>query len=215
MRSFHRYVVRGSMALAVVMLSGCGSLYRINYSNIRADLKYSGSRSVAIGVLDARPYVLSGKHNPRYVGTIRGGYGNPFDLLTQSDLQLADEMATTLADSLRDKGFKVLATKSAVGSDASGMLSEIGSAGAERLVVVEMKDWWSNYYPSSFASEKTELIMNVEMKIMDGNRRILGSSKLEGTAIPPSGWPKDTIPGLYQKKMSELCNNQSIQDALK
>jgi hypothetical protein len=57
--------------------------------------------------------------------------------------------------------------------------------------------------------------MNVELQVMDRHQRILGSSRLEGIAIPPSGWPKDTIPGFYQKKMTELLNDQGIQRALK
>ena len=215
MQSFKKNILRASLFAAVCMLAGCGNLYRINYSNLRADLHYSGSRSVAVGVLDARPYILSGENDPRYVGTLRGGYGNPYDLWTQSNMQLADEMAANVADSLRDKGFKVLAVKAAMGRDSSGITAAIGSSGAERLVVMDVKDWWSNYYPASWGSEKTELIMNVELKIMDANRQVLGSSRLEGVAIPPSGWPKDTIPGYYQQKMSELFNNQSIQDALK
>jgi hypothetical protein len=197
------------------MIAGCGNLYRINYSNIKADLNYSGSRSVSVGVLDERPYILSGENDPKYVGTMRGGYGNPFDLWTQSDLSLADEMAATVAETLRGKGFKVLIVKAAAGKDGSGLLPEMKSSGAERLVLMEVKDWWSNYYPKSFGAEKTELIMDVELKVMDRNQRVLGSSRLKGVAIPPSGWPKDTIPGFYQKKMTELLNDKGIQKALR
>ena len=197
------------------MLASCGNLYRINYSNIKTDLNYSGSRSVSIGVLDQRPYVLSGEKDPKYVGTMRGGYGNPFDLWTQSNLRLTDEMAATVADSLRSKGFNVMTVKATVGNDGSGMLSEMKSSGAERLVFIEIKDWWSNYYPASFGAEKTELIMNVELKVLDRYQQVLGSSRLKGTAIPPSGWPKDTIPGFYQKKMTELLNDQDVKRALR
>ena len=86
------------LTVAALMLASCGNLYRINYSNIKADLNYSGSRSVSIGVLDQRPYVLSGEKDPKYVGTMRGGYGNPFDLWTQSNLRLTDEMAATAGE---------------------------------------------------------------------------------------------------------------------
>lgn len=203
------------LAAATLILASCGNLYRINYSNIKTDLNYSGSRSVSIGVLDQRPYILSGEKDPKYVGTIRGGYGNPFDLWTQSNLRLTDEMAATVADSLRSKGFKVVMVKAAVGKDNSSMLSEMKSSGAERLVLAEIKDWWSNYYPASFGAEKTELIMNMELKVLDRSGRVLGSSRLKGIAIPPSGWPKDTIPGFYQKKMTGLLNDQSVRRALR
>jgi hypothetical protein len=203
------------LTVAALMLASCGNLYRINYSNIKTDLNYSGSRSVSIGVLDQRPYILSGEKDPKYVGTIRGGYGNPFDLWTQSNLHLTDEMAATVADSLRNKGFKVVMVKAAVGKDGSGILSEMKSSGAERLVFIEVKDWWSNYYPASYGAEKTELIMNVELKVLDRFQRVLGTGRLKGTANPPSGWPKDTIPGFYQKKMTELLNDQGVKRALR
>lgn len=203
------------LMVAALMLASCGNLYRINYSNIKTDLNFSGSRSVSIGVMDQRPYVLSGEKDPKYVGTIRGGYGNPFDLWTQSNLRLTDEMAATVADSLRSKGFKVIMVKATVGKDGAGMLAEMKSSGAERLVFIEVKDWWSNYYPASYGAEKTELIMNVELKVLDRSQRVLGSGRLKGTAIPPSGWPKDTIPGFYQKKMTELLNDQDVKRAMR
>jgi hypothetical protein len=130
-------------------------------------------------------------------------------------MQLADEMAATIAGSLRDKGFKVVAVKAAVSRNASGLLSEIGSAGAERLIIMDVKEWLSDYYPASFGPERAAVVMNVELKVMDSSLKVLGSSRLEGTENPPSGWPKDTIPGYYQKKMTELFNDQSIQNALK
>ena len=213
MQNFKKHIVQVSLALAILMLAGCG--YSINYSNIKADLQYSGSRSVAVGVLDERPYVLSADKEPSYVGTMRGGYGNPFDVSTESKMQLADDMAATIADSLRNKGFKVVAVKAAVGRDSSSVLSPIGSAGAERLVIMDVKDWYSDYYPASWGPERAAVVMNVELKVMDSSRKVLGSSRLEGTETPPSGWPKDTIPGYYQKKISELFNDRSIQSALK
>lgn len=203
------------LAIAIIAVSGCGNLYRINYSNIKADLNYGGSRTVAVGVVDKRPYVLSGESDPRYVGTMRGGYGNPFDLWTQSGLNLSDDMAATIAESLKNKGFKVVAVKASVGKDDSKMMADLKASGADRIVYLSLIDWWSNYYPKSFGAEKTELIMNVELKVMDRKLKTLGSKRLKEIAIPPSGWPKDTIPGMYQKKMTELLNDRGIQKALK
>jgi hypothetical protein len=204
-----------SLMLAAWMLAGCGSSYRINYSNVRADLNYSGTRTVAVGVLDKRPYVISGENDPRFVGTMRGGYGNPFDLWTTSDLRLSDEMASTMAESLRGKGFKVVSTKAVVGKDGSGMLNEMKATGAQRLVFMVMNDWWSNYYPRSFGAEKSELIIDVELKVMDNSKKSLGSKKLKEIVNVESGWPQDTIPGWYKKKMTELLNDKGIQKALK
>lgn len=203
------------LIVATCMIGGCGSSYRINYSNIKADLNYSGSRSVSVGVLDKRPYILSGENDPKYVGTMRGGYGNPFDLWTTSDLRLADEMAANIADSLRNKGFKVITVKATVGKDGSKMLKELKSSGSQRLVYMVMNDWWSNYLPRSFSPEKSELIIDVELKVMNQNQKVLGSKKLKEIVNVQSGWPQDTIPGLYKKKMTELLNSKSIQQALK
>ncbi len=203
------------LSLALGIIINCGSSYRINYSNVKADLNYSGTRSVAVGVLDKRPYVISGENDPRFVGTMRGGYGNPFDLWTTSDLRLSDEMASNMAESLRGRGFKVVSTKAVVGKDASGMLAEMKSTGAQRLVLMVMNDWWSNYYPRSFGAEKSELIIDVELKVMDNSRKTLGSKKMKEIVNVESGWPQDTIPGWYKKKMTELLNDKSIQRALK
>lgn len=51
---------------------------------------------------DRRPYVLDHDKAESFVGIQRGGYGNPFDVSTQSGQPLAADMAKTLASALGD-----------------------------------------------------------------------------------------------------------------
>lgn len=63
-------------------LSACFPKYR--YDRMNVALNRAGSGSVAIAVLDQRPYVRSGEKDPSFVGIMRGGYGNPFSLYTST-----------------------------------------------------------------------------------------------------------------------------------
>ncbi|WPB56620.1 hypothetical protein [Xylophilus sp. GOD-11R] len=56
-------------------------------------LSLSSRGSVAVGVHDERPEVVSGARDPSVVGVARGGLGQPFDIATGSERPLAEDIA--------------------------------------------------------------------------------------------------------------------------
>ncbi len=59
-----------------VIIISCGS--KPIYHDIKADIEASGSFPVAVATYDQRKLILSGELDPSFVGTLRGGFGNPF-----------------------------------------------------------------------------------------------------------------------------------------
>jgi hypothetical protein len=98
--------MRGLPALALVA-SACalaiGNKHR--YDDVFAELPYASSRKVLIATRDERPYVQGGDKQPNFVGLSRGGYNNPFDVVTSSGKPLADDMSQAIERSLDAKGF--------------------------------------------------------------------------------------------------------------
>lgn len=82
------------LALSVV-ITGCAIGTKIDYSSGHIEFdKFSlnDQGGCSIEVVDKRPYVLSGKKSPNFVGIRRGGYGNPFNVKTESGQPLADDL---------------------------------------------------------------------------------------------------------------------------
>src|SRR4051812_18081252 len=105
--------VRSGLKLAAVLavaaaLGGCAVGQTYKYSDAPMSLEgVSSAGAVAIAVQDARPYVISGNKAPTFVGLQRGGFGNPFDVNTQSGGPLANEIRDAIARALKARGVSV------------------------------------------------------------------------------------------------------------
>lgn len=202
------------LILLILFAIGCGSR-TIKYNATLNDLKCASARSVAIAVLDERPYVLKNQKDPNYVGLMRGGYGNPFDMWTESGAPLADDMLSTVSDSLSARGFTVTPVKTTTADSINTVISRLKDTHAERLLLIDMKEWYSDYLPEAFAAERSTLFVNLEITVLDRNQKKLAKNNWQEVLNLPSGWPYDTIPDIYQNKISKLIDDARICGALK
>jgi hypothetical protein len=201
------------MVLVIFSMIGCGPR-GIKYTVTVNDLKCSSIRSVAVAVLDERPYVLNKQKAPSYVGLMRGGYGNPFDLWTESGAPLAEDMLSTVADSLKARGIKVIPLKTSPTDSLNSVMTRLGESQAERLLLLEMKEWYSDYLPKAYTAESSTLFLNLELTVFDRNLKKIEKNNLQETLTLPSGWPNDTVPDVYQSKIRQLIDDARICQAL-
>lgn len=82
---------------------------KYDYSTSIKSIPVSGTGTIAVEVIDERPYVVSHEKNPNFVGLARGGFGNTFNVGTVSGQPMADEMRTAIAAALQAQGFTVTA----------------------------------------------------------------------------------------------------------
>ena len=96
------------IAIALV-LGGCafGRTYSYGDASMGMPGLASGSGTVALAVHDVRPYVVSGNKPERFVGLMRGGFGNPFDVNTGSGDALSNDLRRVISKALQSKGYKV------------------------------------------------------------------------------------------------------------
>ncbi len=150
-KSFAVHAGRLALVLAVVLLAGCTTAFgkKVALYNITAPITVSGTKSVALASWDQRPYVVSGRKAAQFAGIIRGGYGNPFNLNTESGAPLADDFSQSIAGSLDAKGFKtgIVRTQPKQGRDA--ILDALRAANKERAVLVAINEWRSDTYGST------------------------------------------------------------------
>ena len=79
---------------------GCAVGQKYHYDNVIGDLYVSGNKTIGVVTQDKRPYILSGKKTINFVGIMRGGYGNPFNVVTESGQPLVDDMTQSICLSL-------------------------------------------------------------------------------------------------------------------
>lgn len=200
------------IVLAALAASGCAIGNKHNYT-MAPELGVQGARSVAVGAQDARPYVVSREKTPDFVGLQRGGFGNPFDVTTESGRPLADDVAGAIAASLSRRGFKATTVAVApAGADTRQLASQ---AGAERVALVSIHEWKSDTY------QNTALLYELVLRIFDANgtelanNRVTGRDNLGGSAWNPPAHAKGAVPEAYRRKLEELFNAPAVRDSLR
>jgi hypothetical protein len=203
-----------AIILVLVFIVGCGPR-GIRYTATLSNLGCTANRSVAVAVLDERPYVLSKEKDPSYVGVMRGGYGNPFSMWTESGAPLSDDMLTTITDSLRARGFSAVPLKTSTADSPNSVMARFNAAGADRLILMRVKEWQSDYLPKAFTAERSSLFLDVSVVIFNRAQKSIESTNLREELTLPSGWPVDTVPDVYQSKMRQLIDDPRVCRALR
>jgi hypothetical protein len=202
------------IVLAALAASGCAVGNKHNYT-MAPDLAVQGSRSVAVAAQDARPYVVSAEKTPNFVGLQRGGFGNPFDVTTESGRPLAEDFAAAIAASLSRRGYKattVAVAPSTGGADARSLAAQ---AGAERVALVSIHEWKSDTY------QNTALLYEVVLRVFDANgtelanNRVTGRDNLGGSAWNPPDHARGAVPVAYRRKLEELFAAPAVRDSLR
>ena len=201
------------LILILTLLAGCGPR-GIKYTATINTLECKSTRSLAVAVLDERPYILNKEKDPSFVGIMRGGYGNPFNTSTESGAPLADDMLMTVADSLRARGFTVTPIKTSPADSRNAVIDRLYASGAQRFLLIEVKDWQSDYLPKAYTAERSNLFINAEISVLNRNRKVVSGSRLKEELTLPSGWPENTVPDVYQKTMKRLLDEPRICRAL-
>jgi len=202
------------IVLAAFAASGCAVGNKHGYT-MGPDLAVQGTRSVAVAAQDLRPYVVSGEKRPDFVGLQRGGFGNPFDVTTESGRPLADDFSTAIASSLSRRGFKSTAVSVALSPMAADARALASRSGAERLALVSIVEWKSDTY------QNTALLYELVLRVLDANgnqlaaNRVSGRDNLGGSAWNPPDHAKGAVPLAYRKKLEELLGAEAVVRSLR
>lgn len=191
------------VAATALWLGGCAFGQKITYSNTTADVDATGDKSVGVATLDQRPYVLNSDKQPSFVGLSRGGYGNPFDVETPSGAPLADEISESVSRSLAERGFKSTVVKVAASQSRRAAIEGLTRSGAERLVLISLKEWKSDTYM------RTSLIQDVTVKVLDSAGKELATASFTSDEVVGD------VPMAFRSKIEAWFSDQKIVDALK
>jgi hypothetical protein len=184
-----------TLAVVALGLGGCAVGNRYDYGSAISGLPVSGTGSIAVDVLDARPYVLSGEKKPDFVGLQRGGFGNPFDVRTGSGRPLAEEMRQAIVTALQKQGY------SAVG----------GKDAAPRRMELRVLEWKTDV----MMSMKT--LYDLELGVYDAGGVLLAKSAAKGEDVGSGGFQSQNAANAaktFELRFTDLVRDEAVRKAL-
>jgi hypothetical protein len=200
---------------APILLGACAIGNKHAYHSVVASVPVEGAGQVSVATHDQRPYVLSDKKTPEFVGLSRGGYGNPFDVTTENGRPLAENMTQAIATSLSQKGFESIPVAVTASEGVAVAREKLAQAGADRAVLLTLREWKSDTYMS------TTIAYDVTLTILDRSGRVVGESRLMGEdnlgkdVVNPPAHAKKVVPEAFKAKLEQLLSDPAIVTALR
>ena len=201
------------LLFGVSLLYGCIK-YAYSVTGVVPEFGPGGTGAVAVASQDLRDYVVSGRNVPQLVGVVRGGFGNPVYMKTDSGRPLAEEMGEVISAALEKKGFR---TQSVTVSPTEAMpqvQQKLVDSGADKLIHFQIKKWKSDTY------NRIRLEYNLSASVMDRSGRLLaekeisGDDNLGGAGFNIVTGTRKKVPEAFKEIMEDLFNAPEIQNAL-
>jgi hypothetical protein len=203
--------MRLAIALVVVVAAaGCAHGNKHGYTAVRPNLAVQGTLPVAVVVQDVRPYILTKEKTPDFVGLQRGGFGNPFDVTTESGRPLADDFSMSIADALARRGYKTMQAKAPAGRVPPDARAVAAESKASRVALVTIHEWKSDTY------HNVALIHEVTLRVFDATGAPLATSSVSGRDnLGGSMWnapdyAKGAVPTAYARKIEALFGSEAV-----
>jgi len=203
------------IVLSVLFLAGCAVGQTIQYHVAELELKSSGNTMVAVAAVDNRPYIKDGEKERTYVGNLRGGLGNPFNLSTESGKPLADDMTSVICASLKKNGFACTPVSVGPNEPQSQIKNKLQATNASSLLLLSINEWLSSTY------QNTGLTYDLVLTVMDkqgarlAEKKLRGEDELGGSFWSPPDHAKEAVPVAYKKKLELLLNDPAVINSLK
>lgn len=202
-----------AMVALFAILGACAFGNKVDYSALAPTVNVKTADTVVIGVQDRRSYVVSGEKTVQFVGLQRGGYGNPFGVHTSSGRPLADEFATSIANSLATQDRKPQVVALTVAMNREQAIAELAKFGASKILFVTLVEWKSDLYVN------LRMVYDLRAVVLDRSGKMLGEHQVQGdqnlgahlTMFPAYS---TTLPAFQKSKLEELLNDPKIVQAL-
>lgn len=197
---------------ASLVLGGCAIGNQYSYQSADIALPVTGAGEVGLAVIDRRPYVVSGDKGANFVGLQRGGFGNPFNVTTESGLPLAQVVQDELDDALTVRGFQVqnLVLKT---DDMAVIASAFHKNGAPKNIVLIFYEWKTD------AMMSFGLSYDLQLKILNQSGNVIAETSTKGNkeSLGGAGFESHNSTSAAQAlelKLSRMFNEPEVKAAL-
>jgi hypothetical protein len=198
--------------LTVWFLGGCAMGVKHDYQG-PLELGVSTSAPVVVATLDHRPYVMNGQKAPNFVGLSRGGFGNPFDVTTQSGKPLASDISSAIVASMKGKGVDARMVELKPGLSESQAISDLRTGGAPKSVLLTLREWKGD------TMVNVGFAYNMDLRVFDRSGNVLASKTQHGNENLGAGSPfspggGDQVLPRYRRMMELLFRDPDVVKAL-
>ena len=198
---------------AIVLLGGCaiGNTHRYDLGD--AALEVETDKTVAVTAVDLRPYVRPDDKDATFVGLMRGGFGNPFNITTDSGRPLAEDLTVSMVAALQKSDVKAQGVTTATGVGESAAREALLKARAERFVLLLIREWKTDTYMN------TELINDVALEVLGpggaklADKTLKGRETLGGAFVPAD--VRVNAEKAIKRKLEEAFNDPAVASALR
>lgn len=198
-------------SLLIALTTGCAIGNKYDYQQINISLPVKGSGVVGLGVIESRDYVVDGSKKSNFIGLQRGGFGNPFDVTTESGKPLVDDMSIGLTNALTRSGFTVERLNIA-SQDVSSIAIAVNGGGHARNIILTVNEW------NTEVTMRIKLVFDLELQIIDEQGKLLASNSLKGEEVIGGegleGSNAQTAGSSFETKIGRLFNSPGIIEAL-
>lgn len=183
-----------------------------DYSTLMLPLTPVAAESVAVAVIDERPYVVNGEESAAYVGRMPGRYRNTVDVKTASGRPLADLVADAVVEAYRRQGVTATAVPVPEEGGLPAALSAAAATGAERVLVVRIGEWQTH------SLLRVEESWQLEATVHDPSGEMLGRRASQGKAnAGATGFDEETgemAVSALSRRLTYLLNDPKITRAM-
>jgi hypothetical protein len=185
------------------------------YHDVGFALKYPVKGTVAVAVHDRRPYVVDGTKPEDFAGVQRGGYGNPFDVATESGRPLAKEFQNAVADALARAGARVVRVDVKAATPPPEVRRQLSATGANRSVLVTLYDWRVDSYVNVNLDHEVLLVVLGPQGQALATGSLRGAEQIGSSAFNPVAASIEAIRPAYRRKLEELFATPAVASALR
>lgn len=208
-----RNLIISSTALAF-LCGGCAVGVKHKYDHQALDLPSASDKTVEVAVLDQRPYVVTGEKSPNYVGMSRGGFGNPFNVETESGQPLAADMGADIVLALQASGMKASQMVLAPPVTPVSARELLVRSGADRSVLITLSEWQSDTYQRVFLNYDVKLyVFSRDNQVLAESQRS-GEDNLGDGGLDPSSHSRKAIPPAFKGIVESLFKDPKVAAAL-
>ena len=201
--------MRTAFLLLAVFLAGCAVGQKHSYVNPSVEVPIKSSSKIAVAVHDRRPYVVSGVKSSTFVGLQRGGWGNPFDVNTESGAPLADDMQRTITGALERAGDAVVGVSLKPTTSPADAKAALLQTDATKFVLLTLHEWKSDQFAN------TTFSFDVTMDVFGPGGTAIATKHLAREDELGGGMSKSTMPGAFRRTLEELFWSEEVRQALR
>lgn len=208
-----RVVNRIAAIVLLALLTSCVALLSPQQSAVRVPKQ--GSGTIAVGVVDNRPYVLSGRKSDTFEGISHELYGIPHNRGNFENKPFAEFLSSRISAGFVKAGYSTIDVKFPKGATLETISATVRGSGSGRAFVVRMNEWYYDF--GGFLVMSSEFFYDFDVLVFGNRGQLLTRRNFAGRELTPlqsSGSLPNALLIEYQKKFDEVFANQSVVAAL-